>query len=71
MRRELEGLSEAIEEIARIDEALATNFSLVAARMEQAGFPLGAAPFHAMSRRHAEKASRARQRCAGFLERHG
>ena len=71
MQRELEDLSEAIDEIARIDEALAVNFSRLAARLDAQGLPLGAAPFHDMSRRHAQKASRSRERCAGFLRRHG
>ena len=71
MQRELEGLTEAIDEIARIDEALAANFSQVANRLEQQGFAVGAAPFRDMSHRHAQRASRARARCAGFLRRHG
>jgi hypothetical protein len=70
MQRELEGLSDAIDEIARIDEALAANFSQVAARLERQGLPLGAAPFHDMSRRHAQRASAARKRCAGFIDRY-
>lgn len=71
MRRELEGLTEAIDEIARIDEALAANFSLVASRLESQGLVHGAAPFRDMSRRHARKAEQSRRRCEGFIRRYG